>query len=216
MTLEFTFSEQTEALDDALAKVQGEIEAASKDSTNPQFAGRKYADLTSVWDACRAPLTKNGINVTQWPVHSDDDRLHIVTRVAHKGQWMMAHFSMPVTQKTPQGYGSATTYAKRYTLSAALGIVADDDDDGNAASAGKQQTQSKPPQEAPTRVDPVRDKAISDKIKAALDLCETEEDVRSTMRKNAEALDSIPDGKAIKTRARTMIDKFNSAKVSAA
>lgn len=127
-------SADTAKLDAALAKAQGEIEAASKDKTNPAFKSR-YADLTAVWGACRPALAKHGISLTQWPVHSDDGRLHIVTRIAHGGEWIKAHFSIPVTKQDPQGYGSATTYAKRFTLAAALGVVADEDDDGNAASA---------------------------------------------------------------------------------
>lgn len=126
-------SADTAKLDEALAKAQGEIEAASKDRNNPAFKS-KYADITSVWEAARPALAKHGISVTQWPVHADDNRLHIVTRVAFKGEWIRAHFSIPVTKQDAQGYGSATTYAKRYALAAALGVVADDDDDGNAAS----------------------------------------------------------------------------------
>lgn len=124
---------ETAKLDAALAKAQGEIEAASKDKTNPAFKSR-YADLTAVWGACRPTLAKHGISVTQWPVHAEDNRLHIITRIAHAGEWIKAHFSLPVTKQDPQGYGSATTYAKRFTLAAALGIVADEDDDGNTAS----------------------------------------------------------------------------------
>ena len=127
-------SADTSKLDAALAKAQGEIEAASKDKTNPAFKSR-YADLTAVWGACRPALAKHGISVTQWPVHAEDGRLHIITRIAHGGEWIKAHFSIPVTKQDPQGYGSATTYAKRFTLAAALGVVADEDDDGNAASS---------------------------------------------------------------------------------
>lgn len=126
-------SETTAALDEALAKAQGEIEAAAKDKVNPAFRS-KYADLTSVWDAIRPALSKHGIAVTQWPVHSTDNRVHIVTRLAHKGEWIRAAFSVPVGKPDAHGYGSAVTYAKRYTLAAAVGVVADDDDDGNAAS----------------------------------------------------------------------------------
>lgn len=126
-------SADTAKLDEVLAKAQGEIEAASKDSKNPAFKSR-YADLTSIWAAARPALAKHGISLTQWPVHAEDNRLHIVTRIAHKGEWIRAHFSIPVTKQDPQGYGSATTYAKRYALAAALGVVADEDDDGNAAS----------------------------------------------------------------------------------
>jgi hypothetical protein len=129
----FETSAETAKLDAALAKAQGEIEAASKDKVNPAFRSR-YADLTAVWEVCRPALAKHGISVTQWPIHADDARLHIVTRLAHGGEWMRAHFSIPVTKQDAQGYGSAMTYAKRYSLAAALGVVADEDDDGNAAS----------------------------------------------------------------------------------
>lgn len=140
-------SPSTAALDEALAKAQGEIETASKDKNNPAFRA-KYADLTSVWEACRPALSKNGIALTQWPLSSADNRLHIITRIAHKGEWMQARFSIPVDKANAHGVGSAITYAKRYTLSAALGVVADDDDDGNAAaraparSPGNAQTES--------------------------------------------------------------------------
>lgn len=134
METPFATSDTTDKLDAALSKAQGEIVAASKDKTNPHFKS-KYADLASVWEACRGALTKNGINVTQWLLHSEDGRLHIVTRLACGGQWLRGHFSIPVSKPDAQGYGSATTYAKRFALAAAVGVVADDDDDGNAASA---------------------------------------------------------------------------------
>lgn len=140
-------SAETGKLDAALAKAQGEIEAASKDARNPAFKSR-YADLTAVWTACRPALAKHGISLTQWPVHGDDGRLHIITRIAHGGEWLKAHFSIPVTKQDPQGYGSAITYAKRYTLAAALGVVADEDDDGNAAS-GRNNYQAAAPARMP-------------------------------------------------------------------
>jgi hypothetical protein len=131
----FTTSDSTAKIDAALAKAQGEIEHAVKDKTNPHFRS-KYADLTSVWGACRDALSKNGISVTQWPIHSTDGRLHIMTRLAHAGEWMCAHFSLPVQKQDAHGYASGTTYAKRIALSAAVGVVADEDDDGNAATEG--------------------------------------------------------------------------------
>jgi hypothetical protein len=129
----FTTSDNTDKLDEALAKAQGEIEPAAKDKVNPAFRS-KYADLASVWGACRSALAKHNITLTQWPLHSDDGRLHLITRLAHAGQWMQAEMSIPVGKPDAHGYGSAMTYAKRYSLAAAIGVVADDDDDGNAAS----------------------------------------------------------------------------------
>jgi hypothetical protein len=152
-------SNDTAKLDEALAKAQGEIAAASKDSTNPAFKSR-YADITSIWEAARPALAKHGISVTQWPVHADDTRLHIVTRVAFKGEWIRAHFSIPVTKNDAQGYGSATTYAKRYALAAALGVVADDDDDGNAASQRPAYEPKKAAAPIPTDVESIGDTFI--------------------------------------------------------
>lgn len=129
----FETSLTTAKLDGALAKAQGEIEAASKDKVNPAFRS-KYADLTAVWTAIRPSLSKHLIAVTQWPMHSDDNKLHIVTRLAHDGEWIKCEFSVPLDKSTAHGYGSAVTYAKRFSLAAAVGVVADDDDDGNAAS----------------------------------------------------------------------------------
>ena len=126
-------SPDTAKLDEAMAKAQAKVSAAVKDKVNPAFRS-KYADLASVWEACREALTSNGIFVSQWPVHSEDGRLHIVTRLAHKGEWIKAHFSIPVGKQDAHGYAGALTYAKRMSLSAAVGVVADDDDDGNAAS----------------------------------------------------------------------------------
>jgi len=163
-------SNDTAKLDEALAKAQGEIEAASKDRNNPAFKS-KYADITSIWEAARPALAKHGISVTQWPIHADDTRLHIVTRIAFKGEWIRAHFSIPVTKQDAQGYGSATTYAKRYALSAALGVVADDDDDGNAAS----QRPSFEPKKAAAPMPPTDVESIGDTYIRRFNEAETSE-----------------------------------------
>jgi hypothetical protein len=61
-----TTSESINEIAAALAKAQSEMGGAVKDSANPFFKS-KYADLSSVWDACRGPLTKNGLSVVQFP-----------------------------------------------------------------------------------------------------------------------------------------------------
>lgn len=169
MELILETSTTTAALDEALAKAQGEIDTASKDKVNPAFRS-KYADLTSVWEACRPALSKNGIALTQWPLASDDNRLHIITRIAHKGEWMQARFAIPVDKNNAHGFGSAITYAKRFTLSAALGVVADDDDDGNAAVGKKTAPQVGPPAPKPDAMsngDPLSD-WVDDAVKDGL------------------------------------------------
>lgn len=125
-------SDQINELAAALAKAQGEITGALKESANPFFKS-KYADLASCWDACRAPLSTNGLSVVQG-TQVDGGSLYLITRLLHSsGQWVSSQ--TPVTPKddTPQGMGSALTYSRRYALTAMVG-VSQVDDDGNSAS----------------------------------------------------------------------------------
>lgn len=116
----------------ALSKAQGEITGALKDSANPFFKS-KYADLASCWDACRTPLSKNGLALTQFPT-TQEGATYLVTTLLHtSGQWMRSALIVQPKDDTPQGMGSALTYARRYALTAIVG-VAQVDDDGNAAS----------------------------------------------------------------------------------
>ena len=125
-------SETIDAISAALAKAQGEIEGATKSSENPHFRS-KYADLGNVWDACRGPLTKNGLAIHQGV--RGDGEMRLVTTILHaSGQWIEDD-GMPLLldKQNMQGLGSALTYARRYGLMGAVGI-APEDDDGNAAS----------------------------------------------------------------------------------
>lgn len=133
------------ALAAALAKAQGEMEGAAKGSLNPHFKN-KYADLASIWDACRGPLSKNGLSILQ-PVSADGARVTVSTILAHSsGQWISESLTMTAQQNTPQGVGSAITYGRRYGLAAMVGI-APEDDDGNAASARPTRQQQEQPNE---------------------------------------------------------------------
>lgn len=117
----------------ALAKAQATIEGAAKGKVNPAFKS-KYADLSSVWDACREALTANGLSVVQAPGTMIDNRMSLTTMLLHSsGQFIEETLTIPLTKADAQGYGSATTYARRYALAAMVG-VSPEDDDGNAAS----------------------------------------------------------------------------------
>jgi hypothetical protein len=125
-------SEQINELAGALAKAQGKITGALKDSANPFFKS-KYADLASVWDACRSALSENGLAIVQ-QTESDDSGVFVITTLAHSsGQWMRSRLRLTPKDDSPQAMGSAITYGRRYALAAAVG-VAQVDDDGNAAS----------------------------------------------------------------------------------
>ena len=128
-------SDQINELGAALAKAQGLIEGAKKDSANPFFKSR-YADLASVWDACRKHLSENGLSITQCPEESDNG-IAIETMLLHSsGQWIKSRYTMPVSKLDAQAVGSAITYARRYALASIVGI-APEDDDGNADAKAK-------------------------------------------------------------------------------
>ena len=131
----FETSPSIAALAAALAKAQGSIKAAVKGKENTYF-NSKYADLAAVWEACREALTQNGLAVVQSPGEIADGRMHMTTMLLHSsGEWMRGDLAIPLGNKLDaQGYGSATSYARRYALAAFVG-VASDDDDGNAAAA---------------------------------------------------------------------------------
>jgi hypothetical protein len=122
----------------ALAKAQGAIEGAKKDSLNPHFKN-KYADLAAVWDACREQLSKNALSAIQSVVIAGDGKRVLVTRIMHSsGQWIEdGGVPLILSKDDMQGLGSALTYSRRYGLMAMVGI-APEDDDANAATTGKQ------------------------------------------------------------------------------
>lgn len=118
----------------ALAKAQSVMKPAVFNRVNPHFKSR-YADFSSCMEACRIPLSENGIAIIQY-CETSNGKLNLVTMLAHtSGQWMKSEFPLISSKMDSQGIGSAMTYAKRYSLCGMVGIVADEDgdDDGEAA-----------------------------------------------------------------------------------
>lgn len=126
-------SEQINELAAALSKAQGKITPAIKDSTNPFFKS-KYADLSSVWDACKTALTENGLAVMQTTDYKDGQMVLLTTLAHSSGQWIRSCIPINPTKNDAQGIGSAITYMRRYSLASIVGVTTDEDDDGNAAS----------------------------------------------------------------------------------
>ena len=127
-------SESIALLAGALAKAQLQIEPASKNATNPHFRSH-YADLASIWDACRGPLNTNGLSIVQFPCDGDVGRTGLCTMLLHSSGEFISEVVTTRSQKDdPQGLGSALTYLRRYALAAVVGVTATEDDDGNAAS----------------------------------------------------------------------------------
>jgi hypothetical protein len=127
-------SESITNLATALAMAQMNIRGAIKDSANPFFKS-KYADLSSVVEAIRPAFGQCGLSYIQRIEPSDKDEVRVETILLHaSGEWLSCGvLNLPVSKADAQGYGSALTYARRYSLAAACG-VAPEDDDGNAAS----------------------------------------------------------------------------------
>ena len=131
-------SESIANLAKALSIVQGKLTYAKKDSANPFFKS-KYADLDSVWDACRDLLSANGLAVSQFPgTYSELDKsMSLITILTHEsGEWISQEMSVPMSKVDAQGAGSCISYMRRYALAAVVGVV-QADDDGNAASSPK-------------------------------------------------------------------------------
>jgi ERF superfamily len=143
-------SESIKELATALATAQGEMRGAIKDTANPFFKS-KYASLSSVVDAIREPLSNNGLSFVQVVVPSDAEEICVETFLMHtSGEWLSGGvLALPVIKADAQGYGSAMTYARRYSLSSLVGI-APEDDDGNAAAVARPTARAtEPKQEGP-------------------------------------------------------------------
>lgn len=117
----------------ALVKAQKAFGPALKTSTNPHFRSR-YADLSACVEAVIDALNDNGIAMIQ-VLHECNDGVIVSTTFIHESGEVIdcGKLHVPAAKQDPQGYGSALTYARRYSLMAAAGI-APEDDDGNAAS----------------------------------------------------------------------------------
>lgn len=128
------FSHTLGALAKALAAAQAELEDAKKDAVNPHFKNR-YASLSSVRQAITAVFSKHGLSVVQPFEPHGADGVCIVTLLMHEsGEWIRSRLYLPVTKKDPQGFGSAISYGRRYSLAAIANIASDDDDDAEHAS----------------------------------------------------------------------------------
>lgn len=117
----------------AFVKAQKAFGPALKSATNPHFRSR-YADLSACVEAVIDALNANGIALMQKTYECKDGVMVETVFIHDSGEVMESGLlHVPATKQDAQGYGSALTYARRYSLMAACGI-APEDDDGNAAS----------------------------------------------------------------------------------
>lgn len=124
--------DDTKELSAAMAKAFGQIEGAVKGKTNPAFRS-KYADLTAVTDAIKPALAEHGLWYRQ-VLHPVESGVCVETIIHHASGQSLAcgPLHLPASKQDAQGYGSALTYARRYSLMAAFAVPAEDDD-GQAA-----------------------------------------------------------------------------------
>lgn len=133
----------------ALLRAQPAIRRAAKDRENLHLHS-KYADLASVFDACKDALTAEQILIVQKTVEAPLPTVAIVTILQHvpSGQWLCGEpVRMHAKASDPQSIGSAITYGRKFSLLLAANVVAEDDD-GNAGSGrGAEPPERRPPPE---------------------------------------------------------------------
>jgi roadblock/LC7 domain-containing protein len=147
-------SEQIDQIAAAISVLQSRMRTVDKSASNPFFKSR-YTPLEDVVDSIRPHLEELGLSFTQGGTlvgangeseagFKTEFRMVLSTCIMHKsGQWIESFFPLDAVPDkngvvTPQGWGSASSYARRYGLQAALGITTGDvDDDGNLASGNE-------------------------------------------------------------------------------
>ena len=133
-------SESIIELSKAFAMFQAEVNNPINSTTN-SFFKNKYATLGDVLNEVRPVLAKNGLSILQMP-SGDGGLVQLTTLIMHtSGEWIETEpIVMRPEKPNAQGMGSVLTYARRYSLSAILGVASEDDDDGNQASQPQKST----------------------------------------------------------------------------
>lgn len=130
-----TSSENIKEISGALAKAQAEFQTPKRTKEAMVTATRKYkyADLQDVYDSVREPLAKNGLAITHL-TQEFAGQVELVTMLVHEsGEFFRSIYPVKARAERPQEMGSAMTYARRYTVSALLGIASEEDDDAQSA-----------------------------------------------------------------------------------
>lgn len=186
--------EPAETLAQAYVAAFAEIEGAVKDAANPHFKS-KYADLPSVIAAIKPALAKHGLAFWQLCEPSDDGVV-VETVLLHVSgeERSLGKLFVPANKKDAQGFGSAQTYARRYSLQTAFGVPAEDDD-GNAASRA-----------APTTEAPAKRLSDSDLVMIQ-QLCDAVGGNQASLICNAYKIDALPE--LTPSQAQAVIGKLN-------
>lgn len=128
----------------ALAKAQKAIKGALRDAQNPHFK-HLYADLASIWEACREALAENELAVTQLP-SADGAVVKLETILMHSsGEYISGELAVTARDGSPQSVGSAITYLRRYGLASIVGVAPTGEDDDAETSQGRQRPRNAKP-----------------------------------------------------------------------
>ncbi|HGF8314817.1 TPA: ERF family protein [Enterococcus faecium] len=127
-------SEETQEIFEALAKFRTKLKQPLKDASNPFFKS-KYVPLENIVQVIDEAIVDTGLSYSQ-EATSKENSVLVATHVFHEsGQFISFDpLALPATKSDAQGFGSAVTYAKRYSLAAVFGVTSDEDDDGNKAT----------------------------------------------------------------------------------
>ena len=198
-------TEPKDNLINALIKAYSEITSAEFDKVNPHFKS-KYASLESVIKAVKPSLIKHGILYRQVSKYTENGICIETIFHGHGAELPTGEIFLPVDKRTAQGFGSALTYARRYSLSLACGVGADDDDDGNQAEkeVGKKPVPKKTPvkKAEPVKEEVVEEDAMGSKGWAdafvhgfikTLELYATRDEVVSAYKNNSEEVGTLKD-----------------------
>ena len=150
------FHNPTPELITALIEVQKEVKHALKDGSNPFFKS-DYATYEAVVNAVKQPLNKHGVMFQHHAKLMEGGACIDTVFYGHGGSISSGPIFVPAEKRDPQAYGSALTYAKRYSLAMATGVGHQKDDDAEAAmrrdASGKStpvsKTKSKAPKQEP-------------------------------------------------------------------
>lgn len=187
-----TQSKQYSKIAEALSKAQLEFTVPKKNRTvdftdkNNRRIKYSYADLGDVIECVKKPLSANGLAISHGIEIHVGTKLHtsgtaepsygLRTTLLHtSGEYLDSWYPLPNPLSVrAQDFGSALTYARRYSLSSLLGIASEEDDDGAVANEidpdkpkdkpkPKPQGNYKPPTEPPKPKSPME--ALFSKMK---------------------------------------------------
>lgn len=117
----------------AFFAARGMISGTVKKTVENKHLKTSYADLGSVFKAISPALDDQKIIPVQQATMLENDMVEVTTILMHiSGEKAIFVSRIPLAKRDAHGYGSAFTYARRYSLMGIFGLVPADDD-GNAS-----------------------------------------------------------------------------------